>query len=68
MPQASQLHPYYAGSGSVSAQTYLAELPSLVAEITAGTIVVKATMLPLADVAQIWPQADVPGARTVLVP
>lgn len=39
-----------------------------VAEITAGTIAVKATMMPLADVEQIWPRAEVPGERTVLVP
>ena len=56
------------GQGSVSGQAYLAELPSLVAEITAGTIVVKATMMPLADVEQIWSRPDVPGERTVLVP
>ena len=44
------------------------ELPSLVAEITAGTIAVTATTMPLADVEQIWPQAETPGERTVLVP
>ena len=38
------------------------------AEITAGTIAVKATMMPLADVEQIWSRAEVPGERTVLVP
>jgi hypothetical protein len=43
-------------------------LPSLVAEITAGTIAVTATTMPLADVEQIWPRADLPGERTVLVP
>jgi hypothetical protein len=56
------------GQGSVPAQAYLAELPPLVAEITAGTIAVKATTMPLADVEQIWPRAEVPGERTVLVP
>ena len=56
------------GQGSVSPQGLLAELPSLVAEITAGTIAVKATMMPLADVEQIWSRAEVPGERTVLVP
>ena len=56
------------GQGSVPAQAYLAELPSLVAEITAGTIAVKATMMPLADVEQIWPRAEGPGERTVLAP
>jgi hypothetical protein len=56
------------GQGSVSPQAYLAELPSLVAEITAGTIAVTATTMPLADVEQIWPQAEASGERTVLVP
>ena len=56
------------GQGSVPAQAYLAELPSLVAEITAGTIAVKATTMPLADVEQIWTRAEVPGERTVLAP
>jgi hypothetical protein len=56
------------GQGSVSPQAYLAELPPLVAEITAGTIAVTATTMPLADVEQIWPQAEAPGERTVLVP
>jgi D-arabinose 1-dehydrogenase-like Zn-dependent alcohol dehydrogenase len=56
------------GQGSVSARAYLAELPSLLAEITAGTIAVTATTMPLADVEQIWPQPEAPGERTVLVP
>jgi hypothetical protein len=56
------------GQGSVSGQAYLAELPSLVAEITAGTIAVQATTMPLAEVGQIWPRPEVPGERTVLVP
>ena len=56
------------GQGAVSARVYLAELPSLVHEIDAGTIAVKTNSLPLADVERIWTQPDVPGARTVLVP
>ena len=56
------------GQGSVSEQAYLAELPLLAAEITAGTIAVTATPVPLADVEQIWPRREVPGQRTVLVP
>jgi hypothetical protein len=54
--------------GAVSPRAYLAELPSLVAEITAGTIAVTATTMPLADVEQIWPRPEAPGERTVLVP
>jgi len=56
------------GQGSVAGQAYLAELPSLAAEITAGTIAVKAPAVPLADVEQVWSRAEVPGERTVLVP
>jgi NADPH:quinone reductase-like Zn-dependent oxidoreductase len=56
------------GQGAVSADAYLAELPSLVGEIDAGRIAVKANTTPLADVERIWTRAEVPGERTVLVP
>ena len=56
------------GQGSVSPRGYLAELPSLVEEITAGTIAVRATAVPLADVEDAWARSDTPGERTVLVP
>jgi NADPH:quinone reductase-like Zn-dependent oxidoreductase len=56
------------GQGAVSAAAYLAELPSLVDEIDAGTIAVKPTTMPLADVEAIWTRPDSPGERTVLVP
>jgi NADPH:quinone reductase-like Zn-dependent oxidoreductase len=56
------------GQGAVSTKVYLAELPSLVDEIDAGTIAVSADPLPLVDVERIWVRADVPGVRTVLVP
>ena len=56
------------GQGAVSARAYLAELPSLVDEISKGTIAVTANTMPLAQVEQIWTRPDVPGQRTVLVP
>jgi NADPH:quinone reductase-like Zn-dependent oxidoreductase len=56
------------GQGAVSPETYLAELPSLVDEITAGAIAVKPNPMPLADVEAVWNLADVPGERTVLLP
>ena len=56
------------GQGSVSPRTYLAELPSLVEEITAGTIAVSASAVPLADVEDAWTRSETPGERTVLVP
>jgi len=56
------------GQGAVSPEVYRAELPSLIQEISAGTIVVKSHVRSLSDVEEIWTQADVPGERTVLVP
>jgi NADPH:quinone reductase-like Zn-dependent oxidoreductase len=56
------------GQGAVSPKAYLAELPSLVDEIDAGTIAVIANTEPLADVERVWGQAARPGERTVLVP
>ena len=56
------------GQGSVSPRAYLAELPSLVAEIDAGTIAVNARPVPLADVEAAWSAPELPGQRTVLIP
>ena len=56
------------GQGSVSPRGYLAELPSLVAEISAGTIEARPHPVPLAAVEQAWTAAEAPGERTVLVP
>jgi NADPH:quinone reductase-like Zn-dependent oxidoreductase len=56
------------GQGAVSPEAYLAELPSLVDEIDAGTIDVTAHPVPLADVEATWNAPELPGARTVFVP
>src|SRR3984957_1532546 len=56
------------GQGSVSPRGYLAELPSLVAEISAGTIAVTPRPVPLAEVEAAWSAPELPGVRTVLVP
>ena len=56
------------GQGSVSPRGYLAELPSLVAEISAGTIEVRPRAMPLAAVEQAWTSEETPGERTVLIP
>jgi len=56
------------GQGAVSPQAYLAELPSLVEEIDAGTIEVNARPVPLADVEATWSTPEVPGVRTVFTP
>jgi NADPH:quinone reductase-like Zn-dependent oxidoreductase len=56
------------GQGAVSAEGYLAELPSLVDEIDAGAIALKPSPKPLADVQAVWATPDPPGERTVLIP
>ncbi len=56
------------GQGAVSTEAYLAELPSLVDQISAGAITLRANPKPLADVETIWASTDRPGERTVLVP
>jgi NADPH:quinone reductase-like Zn-dependent oxidoreductase len=56
------------GQGSVSPQGYLAELPSLVAEIGSGAIAVSPQPRPLADVERVWLEQEAPGERIVLVP
>ena len=52
----------------MSPRAYLAELPSLVAEIDAGTIAVNARPVPLADVEAVWTAPEPAGQRTVLIP
>jgi NADPH:quinone reductase-like Zn-dependent oxidoreductase len=56
------------GQGAVSTSAYLAELPSLVDEIGAGTIAVRPNPVPLAEVESAWSRPEAPGTRTVLVP
>ena len=56
------------GQGSVSPRGYVAELPALVKEISAGTIAVQARPVPLAEVEQAWTAKENPGERTVLLP
>ena len=56
------------GQGAVSPDVYLAELPSLVEEIDAGTIEVNTREVPLTEVEATWQNAEVPGVRTVLIP
>ena len=56
------------GQGSVSPRAYLAELPSLVEEITAGTIAVRPHPVPLSQVEAAWTTPEPPGERTVLIP
>jgi NADPH:quinone reductase-like Zn-dependent oxidoreductase len=56
------------GQGAVSAKGYLAELPSLIEEIDAGTLRIIARTVALREVETAWTTPDVPGERTVIVP
>ncbi len=56
------------GQGAVSTEAYLAQLPSLVDQISAGAIALRATTKPLSEVEAVWAGVDRPGERTVLVP
>jgi NADPH:quinone reductase-like Zn-dependent oxidoreductase len=56
------------GQGAVSAKAYLAELPSLIEEISAGTLRITPRTVPLSDVESAWGVPDVPGERIVIVP
>ncbi len=56
------------GQGSVSPRVYRDELPSLVAEIAAGTIAVNPVTRPLSEVESVWTERVAPGERVVLVP
>ena len=56
------------GQGAVSTAGYVAELPSLIEEIDAGTIEIRTSAVPLADVEAVWNAPETPGVRTVLIP
>jgi NADPH:quinone reductase-like Zn-dependent oxidoreductase len=56
------------GQGAVSTAAYLAELPSLIEEIGAGTLQINARPVPLSEVEAVWNLPDPPGERVVLIP
>jgi NADPH:quinone reductase-like Zn-dependent oxidoreductase len=56
------------GQGSVAPRDYLAELPSLVAEIDSGALTVTPRSVALADVEAVWTQPETPGERVVFTP
>ncbi len=57
-----------AGQGSVSPREYVAQLPSLVAELDSGRIPVATRTAPLSAVEEVWTAPEEPGVRTVLAP
>jgi len=56
------------GQGAVSTQGYLAELPSLIAEIDSGRLTMAVRTFPLREVESAWTGPEVPGERSVLLP
>jgi hypothetical protein len=56
------------GQGAVSTEGYLAELPSLVDEINAGSLTGAVRRLPLRDIESVWVEPETAGVRTVIVP
>jgi NADPH:quinone reductase-like Zn-dependent oxidoreductase len=56
------------GQGAVSSRVYLAELPSLVEEINAGTFSITPRAKPLREVEAAWKNPDIPGERICIVP
>lgn len=56
------------GQGAVSPRAYLAELPSLVDEITASRLKVSTVVVALREVEAAWTRTIEPGHRMVIVP
>ncbi|WP_405782621.1 zinc-binding alcohol dehydrogenase family protein [Streptomyces sp. NBC_00859] len=66
--RAANLRIMGSGQGSVTAAGIVAELPSLIAELAAGTLTADAHPVPLAQVEQAWAAHAEPGRRIVLTP
>jgi NADPH:quinone reductase-like Zn-dependent oxidoreductase len=56
------------GQGAVSTAGYLAELPSLIDEIDAGSLHISVRPVPLEEVESLWGEPEAPGVRSVVVP
>ncbi|MET7994699.1 hypothetical protein ABZU76_27775 [Amycolatopsis sp. NPDC005232] len=56
------------GQGSLTAAGIVAELPSLLDELAAGTFTTAAKAVPLADVESTWTAPSDPGERIVFTP
>ncbi|MDX3264405.1 zinc-binding alcohol dehydrogenase family protein [Streptomyces sp. MI02-2A] len=64
--RAANLRIMGSGQGSVTAAGIIAELPSLMTEISKGTLTVAALPRPLAQVEEAWTAPTEPGQRVVL--
>jgi NADPH:quinone reductase-like Zn-dependent oxidoreductase len=56
------------GQGAMSGAGYLAELPSLIDKVVAGSFALETITAPLADVESVWIRPESPSVRTVLLP
>jgi NADPH:quinone reductase-like Zn-dependent oxidoreductase len=66
--RAARLQIVGSGQGSISAREYVAELPAIAQEISAGGLDVDARAVPLADVERVWAAAADARQRTVFIP
>jgi NADPH:quinone reductase-like Zn-dependent oxidoreductase len=64
--RAANLRIMGSGQGSLTAAVIVAELPSLIDQVTAGTLTTAALPLRLADVEKAWTAPTEPGQRVVL--
>ena len=66
MLRAANLRIMGSGQGSLTPAGIVAELPSLIDELSAGTLTAAALPLPLAEVENAWTAPTEPGRRVVL--
>ncbi|MEV6901723.1 zinc-binding alcohol dehydrogenase family protein [Amycolatopsis sp. NPDC051372] len=66
--RAANLRIMGSGQGSLTAAGIVAELPSLLDELAAGTFTTAARAVPLADVESAWTAPSDPGERMVFTP
>lgn len=66
--RAADLRIMGSGQGSVTTAGIVAELPSLIDQLTAGTLTAAAQPVPLADVEHAWTAPVEPGRRLVFTP
>jgi NADPH:quinone reductase-like Zn-dependent oxidoreductase len=64
--RAANLRIMGSGQGSVTAAGIVAELPSLIEQLSKGTLTAAALPLPLAEVERAWSAPTEPGQRVVL--
>ena len=64
--RAANLRIMGSGQGSLTPAGIVAELPSLIDELSAGTLTAAALPLPLAEVESTWTAPTEPGRRVVL--